>query len=196
MLYATMPAGDAEYGGQAGLRGVLVMCCRLVVEEMVDVGVTDIPAWPSDTWAGICGWLAGTADWWTGTAWAGDIDDDIHRVHAELSSLARVQREAFYRCPRCDAPMRLQPGGQWLLCDAGHQESAQLEASYRRRPMAPVAELAAEFGVAPDLIWQWRHRGKLPRSERRGRELWAHPWDILLLARPAIREAIAVRESV
>ena len=196
MLYATLPAGDAEYGGQSGLRGTLAMCCRIVIEEMADEGLIDIPDWPADTWAGICDWLTATADWWTETAWADDILRDITTVHAELSAYARVQREVSYRCPRCSAPMHLQSGGQWLQCDAGHQESARLEASYRRRPMAPARELAAEFGVTAKQIYNWRARGELPAVDHRGGELWAYPWDVLLLANPSIAEAIATRDTL
>ena len=73
MLHATMPDGDADYVGR-GLRGELAMCVRLVVEEMADVLPTaQIPAWPSDTWAGTpvyaCRGALGSSLWkWSETA--------------------------------------------------------------------------------------------------------------------------------
>lgn len=195
-LYALLPDGDADYEGR-GLRGVLAMCCRLVIEEMADVLPTaDIPPWPSDTWAGICGWLDTTLDWWTTTPWAADIDSDIRAVHDELRELARVRREPVYLCPKCGDVMRLQDGGQWLRCDSGHDEPADLEARYRRRPMAPSSALADEFGITQGLIRLWKHRGKLTSTEIRDGELWAYPWDILLLSNPAIAEAVATREAL
>ena len=193
-MHALWPDGDADYVGR-GLRGELAMCCRLVVEEMADTG-TDIPDWPSDTWAGITGWLTQTVDSWIECPWADDIDRDIARIAGELRSLARVTRDPVYRCPQCDAPLRLQAGGRWLLCDSGHEESADLEAVYRRRPLAPASAVASEFGVTPEAIRQWRHRGKLPGSRSKGGELWVHPWSVLLLAQPVIGEAIATREAM
>ncbi len=196
MLHAVMPDGDADYVGR-GLRGELAMCVRLVIEEMADVLPTsDIPTYPSDTWSGICAWLDATHCWWSETQWAADIVADVARVHAQLSELCRVQREPTYRCPKCRDVMRLQAGGQWLRCDSGHEESADLERRHRRRPMAPVSSLAEEFGVDPQQIYDWKRRGRLSGTRRQAGELWCWPWDILLLANPVIAEAIATREAL
>ena len=195
-LHATMPDGDADYAGR-GLRGTLGMCVRLVIEEMADSGPTaEVPDYPSDTWSGICGWLASAHPAWSVMPWADDIVHDIRQVHRDLSNLARVQAEPSYRCRRCGDPMRLQPGGAWLLCDSGHTETADLEKQWRRRPALPDYLAAAELGLTVERIRVWRSRGKIKPTKVEAGRPWYLPWDLLLLANPGVAEAVRRAEAL
>lgn len=195
MLHAVLPDGDRLYAGK-GLRGQLGMCVRLVREEMQDtMSVLDMPDYPSDTWAGITGWLTETLDWWIATPWADDVAADVKQVHATLRVLARARDEPAYDCPKCGDVMRLQSGGKWLRCDSGHEEEADLEARYRRRPPMPGSLCAAELKISEDTIATWRKRRLLQSVRKEGGKHWYLIWDVLLLAHPSVADAVTRRES-
>lgn len=197
MLHALLPDGGRDYVG-LGLRGQLGMCVRMIVEEMADQDLTmDIPVYPSDTWSGVTDWLVATHPWWSEQQWADDVEAEVRSVHSTLRNLAREQRAPIYHCPKCHGALLLQPGATWLRCnDCEHQESADLEARYRRRPPSPASVICEEFGVTRDRLRLWRHRRRLKVARTAMGEPWYYPWDVLLLANPVIAEAIEKRESL
>lgn len=177
-LYATMPA---EVNG---LRAELVTSVQMVVEEMADEGRTsEIPDWPSDTWAGICAWLRSTSGWWQRQPWASEIESGIRSVHHELALLARVPQDPTYRCAQCGARAHPQPGGEWMRCEAGHEIEGlgAMRRKIQSRPAMTAAEIEAEYRVKPATIRQWHHRELIQPVGQRGRkDLWS-VWDVLTL---------------
>ena len=73
---------------------------------------------PDTTWAGVCEQLRRSHRQWENNP---DTRYAIHTVHTRLRIAARIPAPLQLACPRCNAPIRLQPGGQYYLCDAGHE---------------------------------------------------------------------------
>lgn len=128
VLHAHMPDGGREYVG-AGLRGQLGMCVRMIIEEDPDSGTPQMPDYPSDTWSGICGWLAQTHDWWSQQPWADDISHEIRQVWGTLRGLAHITDHPRFRCTRygCRAVAEMQEGGRWVRCASGHTLDVEAE---------------------------------------------------------------------
>lgn len=191
-----LAALHAEMGDDRGLRGTLAMCVRLVIDEWADTSTSDIPDYPTDTWEGICEWLAGTEATWVAMPWADDIDSDIRQVHGQLRMLARAPRQDLgLACRRCGDPLRLQDGGEWLLCDSGHSEEADLQKRYRRAPAMKEPDVAEEFGIRVGRIRVWRSRKAIKPAYTEAGVHWYYPWDILLLTYPWVADMLAEREG-
>ena len=77
--------------------------------------------------------------------------------------------------------MRAQHGGQYSVCDSGHQHpgSLTLAAQWRRKPPVPAAIIEMELGVKPATLWQWKRRGKIAPAYTDGRVDYWLPWDVL-----------------
>lgn len=73
---------------------------------------------PADTWQDVCNQLRALNPQWDNKP---NIRHTIHKVHTQLRLAARIPAPLKLACPRCQNPIRLQPGGQYYLCDAGHE---------------------------------------------------------------------------
>lgn len=171
-VHALTADGDRPYVG-IGLRGQLGMCVRLIIEEMSDdpaLTTADIPNYPPDTWAGICGWLVATCDYWTATLWADDIRHDIGDVRNTLRNLARVPPPLRLECPRCRFPVHEQAGGAYYRCEAGH--IIDHHAEVRRMGAlqhAPLAEVADLLAIPSGTLRRWAADGLISPAPGAGR---------------------------
>lgn len=167
----------------------LGMCVRMVAEEREHAGL-DSPDEGYGTWAGVTGYLIATAPWWTTQpGLADDVDWETRKVHQALQQAARVPHEPRYVCDQCGDQAHPQPGGQWMLCESGHQipgagaVRAKLQAS---RPMTAVAmerEWGEALGLRAKTIAEWARRGLLaPKGtvliDRKWRPTF-EPWDVM-----------------
>lgn len=176
----------------------LVACTRLIWESFTPTDEESIGRPGDADWTTECDWLwrawptaqatldAAVLDW---------VVDEINGVYRQLADKVRLRRERVYRCPRCGDAMRLQEGGQWLRCDSGHEESADLAGRYRRLPAMPLPMVSAALGVPEATLRTWRHRRKLQAVKVERGTPWFLPWDVLLLKHPDVAEAVARREA-
>lgn len=197
-LLELLTSADADPDSLAPLP-MLIDCSRLIwgalnADDEAALGRPD----PEPTYATECAWLhrawptavavldKNTLDW---------IENEIRLIHDRLCQRVRLRREKTYRCPECGDPMRLQDGGEWLLCDSGHTQEADLETRYRRMPPMPVPMVADLLGIPESTLYVWKHRKKItPVRVERGVP-WVLPWDALLLRNPDVAEAITRREA-
>lgn len=168
---ADLDALDCLRPDRLGLLFRLAECVRAVVEDM--------PTHPGDlsespTWVGECAWLiAHHADWRDEPFLTDWVGSEVGEIHRDLSRAARVQPPIRLECPRCHDPLRLQQGGRWLRCDAGHiiETGPEIERVGRLTSMT-YAELARELGIAEGTLRRWRSDGLLlPDEQRRGGQL-------------------------
>lgn len=177
----------------------LAECSRLIWEAL-DPDEEEALGRPGDPgWTNECSWLwaawpiaqsaldASAIDW---------VHHEIASVYAMLADKVRLHREKSYTCPKCGDAMRLQEGGQYLRCDSGHEESANLEARYRRMPALPLGMAASVMGVNEATLRTWKHRRRLTAARVERGTPWFFPWDVLLLKHPDIAEAVNRREGM
>ena len=168
---ADLDALDCLRNDHLGLLFRLAQCVRAVVEDM-PAHPADIEATP--TWTSESKWLiAHHADWRTDQFLSDLIGSEVAHIHRDLSRAARVQPPIRLECPRCHDPLRLQQGGRWLRCDAGHiiETGPEIERVGRLVSMT-YAELARELGIAEGTLRRWKHDGLLlPDEQRRGGQL-------------------------
>ena len=190
-----------EHAGSATLVPLprLVECSRIIWEHL-DAELEAALGHPGEPhWVSECDWLRRA---WPAAQAVLDqaalewITDEVHAVWQDLANTVRLHRERVYRCPKCGDAMRLQDGGQWLLCDSGHTETADLERRYRRLPPMPARMVCDLLRVNPATLRQWNKRRKIAPVRTEGREHWYLPWDVLLAQHPDIAEAIHRIESV
>lgn len=167
----------------------LGMCVRMVAEERAADGL-DGPEESYGTWAGVTGYLTATAPWWASVPGLNeDVDWEIRKVHQALQQAARVPREPRYVCDQCGDFAHPQPGGQWMLCESGHQmlgEGAVRAKLQATRPMTAAAmerEWGETLGLRAKTISEWSRRGLLAPSgtvliDRRWRPTF-EPWDVM-----------------
>ena len=168
---ADLDALDCLRNDRLGLLFRLSECVRAVVEDM--------PTHPGDlteqpTWVSESEWLiAHHADWRDDGFLSDWVGLEVADIHRRLSRAARVQPPIRLECPRCRDPLRLQQGGRWLRCDAGHiiETGPEIERVGRLASMT-YAELARELGIAEGTLRRWKHGGLLlPDEQRRGGQL-------------------------
>lgn len=177
----------------------LAECSRLVWEAF-DAETRAVHPQPGGlSWRTECAWLA--ESWPDAQAFL-DLSDfdwietEIRTIHSMFRAAAKLPRTVRYACPKCRGTLEPAPGS-WLKCaDCPHEEPADVERKYRRQPPRTISSLAEEFGVAESTIRSWQRRGKLaPARIEKGRPLF-FPWDVLLLARPAVAQALADKERM
>lgn len=111
----------------------LLTAVRVVVEEFADdrpQWADPLPDWPDHTWTAVCAWLRLCAPLWSSDAFTEEwVGDAVRKAHTGLRQLTRAPREARLRCsvPGCIDRAHMQPGDQWLLCEAGHQIDIEAE---------------------------------------------------------------------
>lgn len=119
---------DIDQGDPTGsLLLELLMAVRVVVEEFADdrpQWADPLPDWPERTWTAVCAWLRLCAPLWSSDPFTEEwVGDAVRRAYTGLRALVRAPKEVRLRCsvPGCIDRARVQPGDQWLLCEAGHQ---------------------------------------------------------------------------
>lgn len=195
---------DIDRGDPTGsLLLELLTAVRVVVEEFADdkpQWADPLPDWPDHTWTAVCAWLRLCAPLWSSDAFTEDwVGSAVRRAYTGLRALTRAPKEVRYICPECGDQMRLQAGDQWFQCDSGHQIEATYDPAIRREPAAPTSEICARFNVTPNDLANWRRRGKLTPHKPGGagsheQAMW-FPWDVFLIQRPDIAQAVAAREA-
>ncbi len=151
------------------------------------------PVAEQPTYTSECAWLARTAPAWQPIRPDGPwIVDTIRKVHHTLAALAREPQPTIYVCPVCGADMREQPGGQWLLCDAGHQQPGRnvIIAKYLRAAPMPPAIIESELHIPAATLRSWRARGKITPAHIDGRIAYFLPADVLALAYPDLADVL------
>lgn len=181
-------AWDALRPDEKGSLEVIRSWTRLIIEERAEQGLgAPLPA--SDGWAGCCDYLIAVATFWAGAEWRPEFEGEVRKVHRQLEVQARVTIDPVYKCDKCEAIARPQPGRMWMLCDNGH-EVRDLGIIRRNlqnaKPMTAEAierEWGQSLGLRAKTISEWSRRGWL---KSRGRVLidrkWRpfyEPWDVI-----------------
>lgn len=185
----------------------LAQAVKAAWQELYAAGV-DMSAYPAPaaepSYATESGWLLLVLDEFLAVAEPAAIDflagEDRHNpgeitaCYRELSRLAREPRPVRYRCPDCDDVLRVQPGGEWSLCDSGHQHPGPRQIASRVWGMAPVpaAVIEATLRLPAQTLWQWKKRGKVKPAYTDGRIDYWSPKDVLLVMYPDMAEVLDV----
>lgn len=162
--------GDQDNTGP--LLADLLMAVRVIVEEFADTPrAGQLPDWPDHTWSPVCAWLRLCAPLWSSDAFTEEwVGDAVRKAHTGLRQLTRAPREVRLRCsvPGCIDRAHMQPGDQWLLCEAGHQIDIEAERwSFLENQDWTLAETRDAcrtwLGVSVSMhtLNSWVRRGKL-----------------------------------
>lgn len=146
-----------------------------------------------------CTWLLATRFYLIHQPWAPTMVGDLATLHGRIRQALNYRPEIRYICPECADTMRLQPGDQWFQCDSGHVIEATYDPAIRREPAQSTSEICQRFNITPNDLANWRRRGKLTPHKPGGtgsheQAMW-FPWDVFLIQRPDIAQAIHERET-
>lgn len=102
-----------------GVHYEIACAIKAVWEDHPYLALDDEPTLASD-----CQWLITHASTWQHDVFLCEfVTDAVDHAYRVLTALCRVERaEPPLTCatPGCGSRARIQPGGQWLLCDFGH----------------------------------------------------------------------------
>lgn len=162
-----------------------------------DVDLPDMTEHP--TIATECTWLLAIRFHLTHWQQAGELLADLATLHARTRHTLNYRPETRYICPDCGDQMRLQSGDQWFQCDSGHVIEATYDPAIRREPAQSTSEICRRFNITPNDLANWRRRGKITPHKPGGagsheQAMW-FPWDVFLIQRPDIAQAVAERET-
>lgn len=177
----------------------------ITIDEVSDGELAPIPE-QTPTWNGVARYLTETWPWWRTHELADDCTHEISAVHGRLRTLARTPRTPHYVCSTCGGRAHPQPGGQWMRCDEGHEQSGigAIRDQFRRlRPMTSQAmeeHYGDTIGLNAATIASWARRGWLQEAGRvLIRHKWRptyHPWDVIqVLYRHDTAAAVAERSA-
>lgn len=171
-------------------------CVRVVWEQMPEDERGKYPDprdRPTPTWAGESDWLRVTHGWWVANlddCDLGWVEDVIRTLHTNLERVTRTPKPIPLRCPDCQAAMRVQAGGQWTMCDEGHQHAGPntIAVEWRHRAPMGTTALSEALGIPVGTIWTWKRRGRItPQWTHAGNDYWL-PWDVLRVAYPDLSD--------
>ncbi|WP_260478767.1 helix-turn-helix domain-containing protein [Kibdelosporangium aridum] len=159
-----LPLREAAFDVRARILGVLASWAGLVSAER------GVPA-PRRTVPELARFLAVHRDWLVDHPGGADFVDELSEL---VASAIEVLQEPGYavlagNCPidGCQAPVRVQPSGAAVGCEAGHELRPMrwlgLRARDGQRRTVPTKEAALAVGVPEATVRQWARRGKLTR---------------------------------
>jgi hypothetical protein len=172
-----------DLGERYGVLPTLESWTRIMAEDSgYDIELTDSPTITSEARVILDNWV-----WVTDQEWAGELADDVLGITGQIRhALGQIKLRLL--CPTCRNPAHTE--GHWLVCTEGHQTSVRnLTQQQRRRPAMTTKEIAAEFDITENTLWQWNKNGRLaPINPGKKPSLWM-PWDVFRILNPDLVEA-------
>jgi hypothetical protein len=147
------------------------------------------------TWATETEWLA---DLWT--AHATDLPElaidyvitQTRILYTALASSVGIHEPHPAPCPRCTGPLDLVgPVMRCPRCGAEYPGPKALKTHWLTHDPMTTKDISNSLpGLTPEMLWQWKRRGKITPAGTAGKAHTWLPWDVIAVLWPDIAEAI------
>lgn len=184
--------GDGRGESRLGILPALDSWAVLLEADMLDRS-PDLPAeLPAPTIAGVCDWLVRHLRWWVDQPQWDEFAPDVALQWRRARQLTGIRDPMRLACPLCRAPMRVQDGEEWTLCDNGHQHDGpnRLARQWRRKPSMSTQAVCEALRLPEGTLRSWKARGRIEpiRTDGAGVHYWL-PWDVVLLMHPELAKS-------